>query len=114
MTNQKQPPTPHLPKLRYTDETGHEKFCTKCREWWPADLEFFFADPTGGAGLFYACKACYREMDRRPGRRPSKPAEGIDWSIAPLINDALFGQRSQGFFTRYLPSTSITTTHAQR
>lgn len=50
---------PH-PRLRETVE-GLEKYCAKCDEWWPADAEFFFSDPTGIAGLFYCCKACYRE-----------------------------------------------------
>ena len=42
-------------------ETGQEKHCVRCDEWWPADLEFFYSDPKGQAGLFYCCKACYRE-----------------------------------------------------
>lgn len=48
------------PKLRTTDD-GSEKFCTRCMEWWPADLEFFYSDPGGAAGLNHCCKACYRE-----------------------------------------------------
>ena len=53
--------TPKLvPKLRTTDDE-REKLCTRCDEWWPADEEFFFSDPKGVAGLFYCCKACYRE-----------------------------------------------------
>ncbi|MGA0610525.1 hypothetical protein [Caldimonas sp. KR1-144] len=47
-------------KLRTTD-LGAEKYCTRCNEWWPADGEFFYSDPTGLAGLFYCCKACYQE-----------------------------------------------------
>jgi hypothetical protein len=55
-------------KLRDTVD-GPEKFCTRCKEWWPADLEFFWSDPDGAASLFYCRKACYHEMDRRKGRR---------------------------------------------
>ena len=55
------------PKTRATID-GPEKFCTRCNEWWPADLEFFYSDPDAALGLFYCCKACYREIDKRPGR----------------------------------------------
>ncbi len=58
----------HTPKLRTTTE-GREKLCTKCDEWWPADVEFFYADPNGSAGLFYCCKACYLEHFRPPASR---------------------------------------------
>ena len=47
-------------RLRQVTE-GTEKYCPKCDEWWPADTEFFFSHPSGVAGLFYCCKACYRE-----------------------------------------------------
>lgn len=52
----------HAPHARLREAVeGPEKFCPKCNEWWPADREFFFGDPGGVAGLFYCCKACYRE-----------------------------------------------------
>lgn len=57
------------PRVRETTE-GLEKYCPKCSDWWPADLEFFFAEPKGVLGLFYCCKACYLDMDNRPGRGP--------------------------------------------
>lgn len=60
-------------KLR-DGETGQEKLCTRCDEWWPADLEFFFSDPGGVAGLFYCCKACYREWMTE--NRAKKKAKG--------------------------------------
>lgn len=47
-------------------ETGLEKFCAKCDDWWPADPEFFWV--TKGK-LFHCCKACYHENDKRKGRR---------------------------------------------
>ena len=50
-------------KTRVT-ELGTEKHCSRCDEWWPADLEFFFSDPKRRDGLFYCCKACYREWFR--------------------------------------------------
>ena len=61
------------PKLREADY-GPEKLCTACNEWWPADLEFFSADPGGAGGLFYCCKACYKAKwgDAREARRLAK------------------------------------------
>ncbi|MFA5824781.1 MAG: hypothetical protein WC825_02280 [Gallionellaceae bacterium] len=44
-----------------------EKRCTKCREYWPADSEFFYAASTGD-GLNDCCKACYIE-NRYPESR---------------------------------------------
>lgn len=60
--------TARQPKLRMTEE-GQEKLCTKCDEWWPADLEFFYADRAGAGGLFYCCKACFVEHVRPRERR---------------------------------------------
>lgn len=60
-------PVQHAPKLRLRDgELGQEKYCPRCDDWWPADKEFFWE--TKGK-LFYCCKACYHEMDKRAGRR---------------------------------------------
>jgi hypothetical protein len=60
--------TAREPKLRTTPE-GDEKLCAKCRDWWPADLEFFYSDPSGAGGLFLYCKACYMDHVRRPAAR---------------------------------------------
>lgn len=43
------------------DLLGTEKLCTRCNEWWPADLEFFYSQPGRAANLSHCCKACYRE-----------------------------------------------------
>jgi len=66
------------PKLRTTID-GQEKFCTRCDEWWPADIEFFFSDPGGVGGLFYCCKACFAEykLARRGGGRESTATEPV-------------------------------------
>ena len=45
-------------------ESGTEKLCRRCNEWWPADTEFFTRDRYGAGGLFYCCRACYRDMTR--------------------------------------------------
>lgn len=40
-------------------ELGREKFCPRCKELWPADLEFFYS--AGKRKLTAWCKACYLE-----------------------------------------------------
>lgn len=59
------------PKLRAAVDGGQEKLCTRCDEWWPADLEFFHKSPSGSAGLFYCCKACYYEAKATRDERRS-------------------------------------------
>lgn len=50
----------HTSKLRMIEDQ-REKLCVRCAEWWPADKEFFYSDPSDATGLFYCCKACYQE-----------------------------------------------------
>jgi hypothetical protein len=52
-----------VPNWRSTDY-GDEKLCTRCREWWPADAEFFSRSARARDGLFYCCKAYYSELAR--------------------------------------------------
>lgn len=40
-------------------EFGLEMRCSKCREYYPADTEFFFSQPNSAGGLHRCCKACY-------------------------------------------------------
>lgn len=54
---QDHPEVPHQQRLRTTPD-GPEKFCPSCKDWWPADREFFW--PAKGE-LSYVCKACHRE-----------------------------------------------------
>lgn len=61
-------------QLLRTTELGQEKFCRRCSEWWPADREFWYPSRDGVLGLFYCCKACYAENDKRPGRTGAKRA----------------------------------------
>lgn len=37
------------------------KICSKCREDWPATLEFFYSRKSSKDGLREVCKACYSE-----------------------------------------------------
>ncbi len=69
-------------KIRVTD-LGTEKLCTSCNEWWPADTDFFHAQPSGVGGLFYCCKACYFERFRprrteRSRVKDQQPCAGDD------------------------------------
>ena len=62
---------------RLNDELDLEKRCPRCREYWPADSEFFYRNGSEGDGLYRWCKACFREwfgarrlaMAQRQGRR---------------------------------------------
>lgn len=59
------------------DATGCiEKRCAKCRDYWPADLEFFYSATTVD-GLNEWCKACYIEHRWPQGRTPvAQPFSG--------------------------------------
>lgn len=39
-----------------------EKRCSKCKEWWPADREFFHSCKRQPDGLSLICIACYHEL----------------------------------------------------
>ena len=73
-------------KLRDTPD-GPEKQCTACHDWWPADLQFFHADPKGGAGLFTWCKACHADARsrRRMGQRRHHPT-ALGQDLAQLFS----------------------------
>jgi hypothetical protein len=42
-----------------------EKYCGKCKEWWPATTEFFYSNKSSSDGLYQWCTACYLEYHRR-------------------------------------------------
>lgn len=66
-------PSPKLLAMRikrgtYLFEDGELlKRCSRCREHWPADTEFFYA-AKGDDGLNAWCKACYQEWRYPAGR----------------------------------------------
>ena len=74
-------------------ERDGEKLCTKCGEWWPADLEFFPSAPAKIGGLFYCCRACNRALPsvarRRDGGLPVPPR--VTDAIAPLLTQLFIG-----------------------
>jgi hypothetical protein len=45
-----------------------EKQCARCKEWWPADTEFFYRK---GDGLHSYCRACF--LERRGELRAGAP-----------------------------------------
>lgn len=50
---------------RLNEDGEVERLCTDCKEYWPADREFFYS---GGHGRLQPwCKACYEE--RRKNKR---------------------------------------------
>lgn len=46
-----------------------EMQCRKCKEWWPADHEFYHKDKRAAYGLSPVCKACYAEYPSQQRRR---------------------------------------------
>jgi len=48
---------------RYQQSDGQlEKRCCACKEYWPADTEFFYRHRGGADGLSDYCKACHAAM----------------------------------------------------
>lgn len=47
------------------------KRCARCRDYWPADTEFFYSVKVGD-GINTWCKACYQEWRYPNGRKESK------------------------------------------
>lgn len=46
-------------------ELGIEKLCPRCKEYWPADTEFFhLSSGNYGDGLYTYCRACSMEIKR--------------------------------------------------
>lgn len=51
-----------LTQYRFDEDGEPEKQCTKCKDWWPATLEFFYRDPKVGFNAW--CKPCWTEHRR--------------------------------------------------
>jgi len=45
-------------------DIGRELYCPRCKEFWPADTEFFHSTPSHRDGLAFWCKACYSVADK--------------------------------------------------
>jgi hypothetical protein len=55
-------------KCRVDGDGVLEKYCSRCKEYWPADTEFYFSMGSKGDGLSTWCKACYLEWRYPDGR----------------------------------------------
>lgn len=71
---------------------GQEKYCGGCYCWWPADTEFFSSDAGSRDGLFYRCKACYRDLPGQRKRSRSSANEPAPVALAsvPWLGTQLF------------------------
>ena len=71
-------PTPVPERGHFVREgaEGPEKFCGTCREWWPADTEFFFRDRGSPSGLYTSCKACGADHQRATEARRKLKQQG--------------------------------------
>jgi hypothetical protein len=58
------------------DVDGLYRRCSRCRDYWPADSEFFFKAKTQD-GLADWCKACYLEWRYPNGRSHQSGMEAI-------------------------------------
>lgn len=54
------------------DEILHKR-CPRCKDYWPADTEYFYAAPSQKDGLYPWCKACYQEWRYPSGRSKKTP-----------------------------------------
>lgn len=73
---------PHLTQLRLRSglmtltNAGLEKRCARCKQHWPFDTEFFFANRSARDGVSDWCRACYFE-NRFPNGRTAAEAEKV-------------------------------------
>jgi hypothetical protein len=51
-----------LPFFHITSELGVEKCCLACRQFWPADSEFFAPRNNSRNPLSQRCRACIAEL----------------------------------------------------
>ena len=77
-------------RIRINEDGELEKQCSKCREWWHADTEFFHKHTTKPDGLHSWCKACM--MEKRSYNRiiNNKPHQGRQDIVDPFAR-LLFG-----------------------
>lgn len=75
---------------RVNEDGEEEKFCRKCKEWWPADTEFFYSNKSQPDGLYRYCIACYLEYRRK------RYHTGIGKSRQQERNESIYYMRQKG------------------
>jgi len=65
-------------KYRLDEDGELEKLCTKCKEYWPADTEFFYPNSGDLDGIWKMCKACYQEWRKSHRHNAAKQQHGND------------------------------------
>lgn len=53
---------------RIDPELGRVRYCSRCREWWPRDEEFWYFDQRG---ILSYCRACWADRRLRMRARAS-------------------------------------------
>ena len=62
-------------KYQYDDDGQLEKRCSRCREYWPADSEFFYKGDGDGDGLHCMCISCNVESLHRSRSKSTTPEQ---------------------------------------
>lgn len=62
---------------RMDGEQLHKR-CSRCRDYWPADTEFFYAAISEADGLYAWCKACYQQWRYPDGRKNGREGRAVD------------------------------------
>jgi hypothetical protein len=60
-----------MPFSHMTSELGVEKRCLSCRQFWPADTEFFAPQKNKRNPLSQRCRACVAELFWGMGELPA-------------------------------------------
>ena len=67
--------------IQYDPVLGNVKQCPICKEWWPADTEFFYKASDRKDGLHSYCRACFLEKRWPNGRGAFQKPKYSPWEI---------------------------------
>jgi len=92
------------PKIR-EPASGKEKLCSKCKKYYPADLEWFYKDARSKTGLSSRCRQCQQVISKK-SNKPSKQKSGngkmnlvLDFSEVGLLLADISAQAVTDFRT---------------